>query len=284
MSAAIFNTDTVNAKINYAQQLATARLLPKDFAGNPGNCLLAIELAESLDVHPMVVITGVHIMNGKITDSAGLIGSLVRRAGHKLRVVLADDQQSATATLIRSDDPDFTYSNTFTIEDARRANLLKNATWNAYGPAMLKARAMTQVARDGAPDAIAGLAYTLEEMGEDVALDGNGNQHRIDQLPPARDWKVELEEAGTADAVTALWREATNLRADQLVIDAIVAKGKVLREAEAAAELERATTAPLEDAAEQVDEKPAGHSNMLDENPLGDWDPAATQAETQAAA
>jgi hypothetical protein len=57
---------------------------------------------------------------------------------------------------------------TFTIEMAERAGLLKNPTWNAYPEAMLFSRALTAGMRTHCPDALGGHpAYTPEELGGD---------------------------------------------------------------------------------------------------------------------
>lgn len=184
-----FALGIVDAKISYAHQLATAGLLPREYQNNPGNLLLAVEWADALGVPAMTAIAGLHIMNGKPTASVSLMSSLVRRAGHKLRVTC--DGNRATAQLIRADDPDFTFEVTWTMDMARAAGLMSNPTWKKYPDAMLKARAITQVCRDGAPDAINGVLYTPEEMGAMVELDEAGEQYVVHQAtnvqarPPA---------------------------------------------------------------------------------------------------
>lgn len=178
----MFDVSIVDAKINYAQQLATARLLPRDYQNNPGNLLLAVEYADSVGIHPLAAINGLHIMNGKPTASAGLVGSLVRRAGHKLRISVSPDGQSATATIIRADDPDFEFTVTWTMDMARQAGLLSNNTWKNFPQAMLKARAITQVARDACPEALSGIQYTPEELGAQVELDEDGEQVVVEQV------------------------------------------------------------------------------------------------------
>ena len=72
-----------------------------------------------LGLAPMAAITGVHVIEGKPTASAGLISALVRRAGHKLRV--SGDAKRATCQIVRADDPDYTFEVTFTDEGRRSA-------------------------------------------------------------------------------------------------------------------------------------------------------------------
>lgn len=161
----------MNDKMQYAQALAQASLLPKQYQRNPGNVLLAVELGESLGIPPIQAINTVHVIEGKPSASSGLISALVRRAGHTLRV--KGNDQSATAEIIRSDDPDFTYSVTWDMGRARNAGVTGKDNWKKYPAAMLKARAITEVARDACQEALMGVQYTPEELGAVVDEEGN---------------------------------------------------------------------------------------------------------------
>lgn len=148
-------------KVEYAQTLAHSNLLPKHFQNNPANLLYAIEFAEALGMKPIHAITSVHVINGKPSASADLIGTMVRRAGHKLRVT--GDDTYAEAVLVRADDPDFEFRARWDMDKARKAGL-NTATWKAYPGAMLRSRAITEVCRAGAPDALHGIQHSTEEL------------------------------------------------------------------------------------------------------------------------
>lgn len=157
-------------KMRYAEALAGSSLLPRHYQRQPANLLLALEYAESLGISPISAITGIFVVEGKPSASADLIASLVRRAGHRLRVT-GDDGQ-AVAQLIRADDPDFTYEARWDLAKARAAGLAGKAVWRSYPAAMLRSRAITEVARMGASDALFGVIYTPEELGASVDVDG----------------------------------------------------------------------------------------------------------------
>src|SRR6185312_6152293 len=135
------------AKIEYARELANSGLLPAAYRRNPGNVLWAIEFGDMLGLAPMAAMTGVHVIEGKPTASAGLISALVRQAGHKLRV--DGDNKSATCVITRSDDPK-PFSVTWTLKkdgsnpSAEEAKLLSKPVWQQYPASMLKSRAITQ--------------------------------------------------------------------------------------------------------------------------------------------
>jgi hypothetical protein len=160
----------MNAAALYAERLAQSMLLPKQYFKQPANVLYAVEYGRMIGLTPMAAITGVHVIEGKPTASAALITALVRRAGHKLRV--RGDARSAKCQIIRSDDPDFVFEATYTIEDARGAKLLNKDVWQKYPASMLKARAITQCARDACEEVLFGLHYTPEELGAEVDEEG----------------------------------------------------------------------------------------------------------------
>lgn len=151
----------ITNKVEYAQTLAHSNLLPKHFQNNPANLLYAIEFAEALGMKPIHAITSVHVINGKPSASADLIGTMVRRAGHRLRVT--GDDTFAEAVLVRADDPDFEFRARWDMDKARKAGL-NTATWKAYPGAMLRSRAITEVCRSGAPDALHGIQHSTEEL------------------------------------------------------------------------------------------------------------------------
>jgi hypothetical protein len=185
----------LDASVRFAQLLADADLLPKQFVGKPANVLYAIEYGRTLGIAPVAAITGIHVIEGKPSASSGLIGGLVRQAGHKLRVT-SDGATTATAQIIRSDDPDFVYEATWTLERAVIARLCeikdgkpwardrngKPTAWEKYPAAMLKARAITEVARDACEDVLFGLHYTPEELGAIVNQDGEPIEASVTQL------------------------------------------------------------------------------------------------------
>lgn len=186
---------TLDGSVRFAQLLADADLLPRQFIGKPANVLYAIEYGRTLGITPVAAITGIHVIEGKPSASSGLIGGLVRQAGHKLRVK-SDGKSWATAQIVRADDPDFTYECTWDLERAAQAGLceIKNgkawardrngkpATWEKYTAAMLKARAITEVARDACEDVLFGLHYTPEELGAVVNQDGEPVEAQVQQL------------------------------------------------------------------------------------------------------
>ena len=162
---AVHEASSLTARMQYAQALAASSLLPAAYRKQPANVLVAAEYGVSLGLSAVTAMQMVHVIEGKPTASAQLIGALVRRAGHRLRVT--GDDTHAVAEIVRADDPEFVFRSEWTTARAQQANLTGKGTWKQYPAAMLKARAITEVARDACPEALAGVAYTPEELGEE---------------------------------------------------------------------------------------------------------------------
>lgn len=239
--------NSLATKMQYAQAMAGSSLLPRDYQNKPANLLFALEYADALGIAPIHAITSIHVINGKPSASADLIAASVRRAGHKLRVTGNDT--FAEAVLIRADDPDFEYVARWDMAKAKQAKL-DTATWKAYPAAMLRSRAITEVARMGASDALYGVIYTPEELGATVDAEGNPTattiepepqrpatrpQSRVQQamaqeaepvedLGEKRDFLAEAERlVGDIDALRALWLDAQAAKEPQAHLDTIAA-------------------------------------------------------------
>jgi len=184
---------TFPQKVAYARELAASDLLPKQFRGDYASVLWAMEYGEALGLRGVVVISAVHIIEGKPAPSAAMAAGLIRSKGHRLRVYVTPptDQHkwgTAVAELVRKDDPDFTFRAEWSVEDAVRAEICqikngeiwhrtqngKTGNWQKFYRQMMKARALGEVCRDGATDVLLGLHYLAEEL-EGAELDVNGN-------------------------------------------------------------------------------------------------------------
>ena len=180
----------LHEKMEWSKAMSTGSLLPQQYRQNPGNLLFAAEYADNLGVGRIHVLTSIAVINGKPSPSADLMAAMVRTHGHKLRVY-GDDTQ-ATAELIRSDDPDFTFTAVWDVAKAKKAKLWGNkGPWTQYPAAMLRARAISEVVRMGAQDVMAGGIYTPEELGATVTAEGEvldlgpQNQQSEQQHAPA---------------------------------------------------------------------------------------------------
>lgn len=150
-------------RIEHAKIVAQSSLIPPEYRGKPADIVWAMDIGDALGVPYTQVMQSMVVARGKMTMSADLMGAVVRRAGHKLR--LREDGDSVTATLIRADDADYEFTVTWDKAKAQAAGLWgSRGPWQQYPRQMLRARAITEVCRQGASDALAGTVYTPEEL------------------------------------------------------------------------------------------------------------------------
>ena len=129
-------------------------------------CAIRLMAGMEAGFSPFASATGVHIINGRPAFSANLLAQAVRRhPDYDYRVLEKTAQLCRIRFLSRGEELG---EETFTIEMAERAGLLKNPTWRSYPEAMLFSRALTAGMRTHCPDALGGHpAYTPEELGAD---------------------------------------------------------------------------------------------------------------------
>lgn len=149
----------------YAQAGA---LVPSQMRGNAGDMYILMQIAKYLNVPVISVLRGFSFIGDKDvkpTMTAQFMAGLVRNAGHTLREQWDAETNTATATLIRKDDPSFEHVAVWDEEKARVAGLWESTpTWVQYPKAMLTARAMSEVCRHAASEVLLGFSYVPEEF------------------------------------------------------------------------------------------------------------------------
>lgn len=190
------------SQMEFSKLVSTGSLLPEAYRGQPANVLLAVGLGASMGLSPAESLYRIAVIKGKPTAGAELIAANVRKAGHKLRVT--GDETTATAQIIRADDPDYTFEVTRDLAWAKGMGLDRNDNYKKQPGTMLQWRAITAVARLACPEALYGVTYTADEM-----FDMQGGQPAPAQRPSrpsARDTlaaAVAPDEPEPADASDA---------------------------------------------------------------------------------
>lgn len=144
-------------------------LLPKAI-NTPEAAIIVMLKGRELGLPPMQALNSIVVIQGKPTISAeGMAALIFRDHGDN---ALRFTETSATKATVRYQRKSWKEPQefSFTMEDAKRAGVTNNPTWNKYPAAMLRARCISAVARLAFPDTIGGL-YTPEELGGEPAED-----------------------------------------------------------------------------------------------------------------
>lgn len=173
-------------RADYIARLAPSTILPTAYRGNAANAFVAAETGAALGLEPLQALASIAVINGRATLSSDLMAAVIRRAGHTLRIV-ENNPESVTATLIRADDKKFEFTVTWDKDKAVKAGLWgQKGPWSQYPTQMLRARAITEVARQGASEALMGMIYSPEDFGATITDTGEVLEAEIVDDTPAK--------------------------------------------------------------------------------------------------
>ena len=166
--------------------------------------------ADALGLSPLAA-TEISTIGGRIVVGAKLARALAGKAGY--RVVRAESDESiCTAVLILTETGEEIGRTTYTIEDAKRAGLVKDGSGYKKDPArMLWARASKRVIDDFAPEVSLGLV-TLEEAEEIAGQDSTGSSasgERAEAVETGEDSAGVTAPAESSSDEEAEWTEIT---------------------------------------------------------------------------
>ena len=179
-------TACLQERADYIARLAPSTILPTAYRGNAANAFVAAETGAALGLEPLQALASIAVINGRAPLSSDLMAAVIRRAGHTLRIV-ENSPESVTATLIRADDKTFKFEVTWDKDKAVKAGLWgQRGPWSQYPTQMLRARAITEVARQGASEALMGMIYSPEDFGATMTETGEVIEAEIVDEAPAK--------------------------------------------------------------------------------------------------
>lgn len=128
------------ALMQLAKELVPTGFLP-DHIKTPGQAVAIILAGRELGIGPMLALRSIYMLKGKVELSADLQLSLFKRDGGQ---AVFQTLTEAKATLKFTHPNGDTHIEEFTIEDARRAGLVRpQSNWTNYPKAMLRSRVIT---------------------------------------------------------------------------------------------------------------------------------------------
>ena len=154
---------TFEQALTFAGYLADSDMVPKDFKGRPGNCLIAIQWGAELGLKPLQAMQNLAIINGRPSLWGDAVIALVRASPLCEYVTETEDATSSTCIVKRRGEAE--QRRTFTDEDAKKAGLFgKQGPWQQYPKRMRQMRARAFALRDVFPDVLRGLPVAEEIM------------------------------------------------------------------------------------------------------------------------
>jgi hypothetical protein len=157
-------------------------------AADMSKAIVKIIAGGELGFGPMASMTGIYIVKEKVTLSANLIGAAIKRSGRYNYRILQHTDQICEIEFFENGQP--IGKSSFTIEDARKAELTSNATWKKFPRNMLFARAISNGAKWHCCDIFGGPIYTPDELGAPVAITEDGEIEVIEETTAPTPAKV----------------------------------------------------------------------------------------------
>lgn len=153
-------------QLQFSEIVTQGDMVPKTYAGKPANALIAIGLGQAMGLSPAESLYRIDVIQGKPTASAELIASNIRKAGHILRVEVDEQNTSVRATVYRADDPEFPHTVTRDMNWAKQMGLVNKDNYKKQPLTMLQWRAISGVGRLACPEALYGVQYIPDELGD----------------------------------------------------------------------------------------------------------------------
>ena len=220
---------TFEQALTFAGYLAESNLVPKDFIGKPGNCLVAIQWGMELGLKPLQCMQNIAVINGRPSLWGDAVLALVLASPSCKDVIerYEGTGEHLTAVCIAQRHGRADKEARFSVADAKAAGLLgKQGPWQQYRDRMLKMRARAFALRDQFADVLKGMEIAEEAMDApaerhmgtvEVVQPEAPKTYPVDQfeknLPVWR--KVIADGKKTADQIIAMAQSKFPLTAEQ---------------------------------------------------------------------
>ena len=250
---------TFEQAMKFSHMLADSDLVPKDFRGKPGNCLIAMQWGSELGLKPLQALSNIAVVNGRAALWGDAVIALVRSSPLCEYVQESDDGHTATCRAKRRGEPEQVV--TFSMDDAKQAGLAgKQGPWSQYPKRMRQMRARAFALRDVFPDVLRGMpvAEEVQDMPPERHM---GEVERVEPTAPQPVYTPEQ-----FAQLLPSWRAA--IAAGKATADGVV--GKIKTKGTISPEQEAAIRAP----AEQPAPPPAQQAEAVtDVQPKGEPEP-----------
>lgn len=170
-----------------ANQLAKAvcgtSFVPKHFQGKPDEATAAILYGAEAGLSPMQALQGIYVISGKPALYARTMMAVVLAAGHEVWTEKLTDREAVVCG--RRAGSEHVERAEWTIARAQQAGYATNQKYRTDPQAMLLARAQSDVCRRIAPDALLGMAHSVEELEDGTEAPAAGTVSRSKPAPKA---------------------------------------------------------------------------------------------------
>lgn len=184
-----------------AESIAKTSFVPRVFAGKPAEVTAAILAGAEVGLGPMAALRAINVIQGTPAMSALAMRGVVQAHGHDVWVEESSDTHAVVCG--RRAGSDHIQRIEWTIQRAQRLGLTNKDNWKTQPQTMLISRGTAEVCRLIGADALVGLAYAVEELGDQVETKTTRKTAQRKALPPPPEPDLHEPTAIEAPAVDA---------------------------------------------------------------------------------
>ena len=163
------DNNAFRSAMQMAKVLSTAPMIPQNYRNEPGNCLIALDMAQRMNMPPMMIMQNLYIVNGNPGWSGQACIALVNNHGRFTPLKFIEKQEGddfscqAYATEIATGET--VYGTTVDKKMAKDCGWLdkSGSYWKKMPMQMARYRAAAFFARAYCPESLMGL-YTDDEL------------------------------------------------------------------------------------------------------------------------
>lgn len=207
---------SADAAYQIAERLAESAFVPAQFKNKPVELTAAILAGLEVGLSPMAAMRSFDIIQGQAAPRAITLRAIVQSAGHEMVLV---ESTSARCKMKGRRKGSTEWQNvSWDMTRAQGLGLTSKDGWKKQPTAMLLARATSELARLIASDAILGIGYSAEELGdggvvevgEQIAPEATttGTRKMSRRKPAAEDGTPVRDEDGQRAAMFAAFNDA----------------------------------------------------------------------------
>lgn len=170
-----------------SQVLADSDMVPKDFKGKPGNCMIAMQWGADLGIPGIQALQNIAVINGRPSIWGDAAKALVigRPDCEDIKEYFEGQGDNLTAVCEVKRKGKSVVVSKFSMADAKTAGLLgKQGPWSQYRNRMMQMRARSFALRDAFPDALRGLS--IAEEAQDIVVEKDIQTGEVISKPVAQ--------------------------------------------------------------------------------------------------
>lgn len=223
----VYQPSKVSEAMQIAEMLAETEFVPDNFRGKPNKVFFAMMHGAQLGLSPIHALQEIAFIKGRFCMYGDSLLAVIM--GHPEFEYIKETYENNTATCVLKRKNRPAHTETFSIEDAKRADLWGKNVWAKYPKRMLKMRARGFAIRDVFADFLRGLKSREEvqdydtpienitpDLEPDNIIDATPVEHEINQ-PSEDEFSSRLQKLiklhHIDETVIQRWIKAANVNA-----------------------------------------------------------------------